>query len=343
MMLSQAIKDIIEGKNLSEQLAFEAMNQIMEGRATDAQIAGYLIGMRVKGETVDEITGGAKSLASKCARIHPAVDFCVDPVGTGGDCTNTFNISSTSAIVAAAAGVSVAKHGNRSVSSKSGSADFYEALGINISLKPAAVQKCIEDIGFGFMFAQTFHPAMRFAAPVRKQLGVRTMFNLLGPLSNPAGAQGQVLGVYEKEIMNFAAQTLRNLGERQALIVHGGDGTDEITNTGETYITELKDGEIVDYTIVPEIFGIKRCQLSDLQGGDAKENAAISLDIFRGKKGPMRDVVVMNSAATIYVGQKAGSLAQGMLIAQQTIDSGAAMEKLEEIREFTNREELTRL
>lgn len=343
MMLSQAIKDIIEGKNLSEQLAFDAMNQIMEGNATEAQIAGYLIGMRVKGETVEEITGGAKSLASKCARIHPAVDFCVDPVGTGGDCTNTFNISSTSAIVAAAAGVSVAKHGNRSVSSSSGSADFYEALGVNISLKPAAVQKCIEEIGFGFMFAPTFHPAMRFAAPVRKQLGVRTMFNLLGPLSNPAGAQGQVLGVYEKEIMHFTAQTLRNLGEKQALIVHGSDGTDEITNTGETYITELKDGEIVEYTIVPEIFGMKRCKLSDLQGGSAQENAKIGLDIFSGKKGPMRDIVIMNSAATIYVGQKAKSLAEGMLFAAQAIDSGAAMRKLEEIREYTNRKELVEL
>lgn len=342
-MISQAIRELTQGRNLSEQLANDAMNQIMEGNATDAQIAGYLIAMRMKGETVEEITGGAKSLASKCARIHPKVGFCVDPVGTGGDCTNTFNISSTAAIVASAAGVSVAKHGNRSVSSLSGSADFYEALGINIGLSPAAVEKCIEKIGFGFMFAPTFHPAMRFAAPVRKQLGIRTMFNLLGPLSNPAGAQGQVLGVYERDIMKFAAQTLKNLGEKQAIVVHGSDGTDEITNTGETYITELKNGKIVEYTIVPEIFGLQRCTLDELQGGTAQENVKISLDIFGGKKGPMRDVIIMNAGAIIYVGQQAGSLAEGMLKAQYAIDSGAVLEKLEQIRTYTNSEELKAL
>jgi len=343
MQISHAIKTIIEGKNLTQQEAYDAIDQIMSGKATDAQIAGLLIGLRVKGETVDEITGGARALAEKANRIHPKVPFCVDPVGTGGDGTNTFNISSTAAIVAAAGGACVAKHGNRSVSSRSGSADFYESIGINIALSPAAVERCIEEIGFGFMFAPTFHPAMRFAGPVRKQLAVRNIFNILGPLSNPAAANAQVLGVYSQEIMPFIAKTLQNLGEKHSLVVHGSDGSDEITNTGLTYVLEVFPDRIEEYTIVPEQFGLPVYTLQDLQGGTPAENVQISLDIFNGQKGAHRDIVVLNAAATLYVGQQAASLAEAVVLAQETLDSGKAMAKLEEIRAFTNRDDIRNL
>ncbi len=343
MQISHAIKTIIEGKNLTQQEAYDAIDQIMSGKATDAQIAGLLIGLRVKGETVDEITGGARALAEKANRIHPKVPFCVDPVGTGGDGTNTFNISSTAAIVAAAGGACVAKHGNRSVSSRSGSADFYESIGINIALSPAAVERCIEEIGFGFMFAPTFHPAMRFAGPVRKQLAVRNIFNILGPLSNPAAANAQVLGVYSLEIMPFIAKTLQNLGEKHSLVVHGSDGSDEITNTGLTYVLEVFPDRIEEYTIVPEQFGLPVYTLQDLQGGTPAENVQISLDIFNGQKGAHRDIVVLNAAATLYVGQQAASLAEAVVLAQETLDSGKAMAKLEEIRAFTNRDDIRNL
>ena len=343
MQITHAIRTIVEGNNLTEQECYDAIDQIMSGKATDAQIAGLLIALRVKGETVEEITGGARALAEKANRIYPKVPFCVDPVGTGGDGTNTFNISSTAAIVASAGGACVAKHGNRSVSSRSGSADFYESIGINIALSPAAVERCIEEIGFGFMFAPNFHPAMRFAGPVRKQLAVRNIFNILGPLSNPAAAKGQVLGVYSREIMPFIAKTLQNLGEKHSLVVHGSDGSDEVTNTGITYILEVFPDRIDEYTITPEQFGLPICTLSDLQGGSPDENAQISLDIFKGQKGPHRDIVVMNAAATLYVGQQAPTFAEAIQLAQNTLDSGRALAKLEEIRLFTNREDIRNL
>lgn len=343
MQITHAIRTIIDKKNLTEQEAYDAIDQIMSGQATDAQIAGLLVALRVKGETVEEITGGARALAEKANRIHPKVDFCVDPVGTGGDGTNTFNISSTAAIVAAAAGACVAKHGNRSVSSRSGSADFYESIGINIALSPAAVERSIEEIGFGFMFAPTFHPAMRFAGPVRRQLAVRNIFNILGPLSNPAAADGQVLGVYDEAIMPFIAKTLQNLGEKHSLVVHGSDGSDEITNTGITYISEVFPDRILNYTITPEQFGLPVYTLADLQGGTPEENAQISLDLLKGQKGAHRDIVVLNAAATIYVGQKASSLEEAVRIAAETIDSGKAFAKLEEIRAYTNRDDIKSL
>ena len=343
MQITHAIRTIVEGKNLTQQECYDAIDQIMSGKATDAQIAGLLIALRIKGETVDEITGGARALAEKANRIYPKVPFCVDPVGTGGDGTNTFNISSTAAIVAAAGGACVAKHGNRSVSSRSGSADFYESIGINIALSPAAVERCIEEIGFGFMFAPNFHPAMRFAGPVRKQLAVRNIFNILGPLSNPAAAKGQVLGVYSREIMPFIAQTLQNLGEKHSLVVHGSDGSDEITNTGITYVLEVFPDRIDEYTISPKQFGLPRYTLEDLQGGSPAENAQISIEIFNGQKGAHRDIVVLNAAATLYVGQRAPSLADAVVLAQETLDSGKALAKLEEIRAFTNRDDIRNL
>ncbi len=343
MKITHAIKTMIDGKDLTEQEAYEAIDQVMSGQATDAQIAGLLVALRVKGEAVAEITGGARALAEKANRIHPKVDFCVDPVGTGGDGTNTFNISSTAAIVAAAAGANVAKHGNRSVSSRSGSADFYESIGINIALSPLAVERSIEETGFGFMFAPNFHPAMRFAGPVRRQLGVRNIFNILGPLSNPASANAQVLGVYDQAIMPFIAKTLQNLGEKHSMVVHGSDGSDEITNAGETYVLEVFPDHIDEYTITPEQFGLPRYTLDDIQGGTPEENAQISLRILQGEKGPHRDIVVLNAAATIYVGQKAASMAEAITIAQDVLDSGKAMRKLDEIREFTNRDEIRNL
>lgn len=343
MQITHAIRTIVEGKDLTQQECYDAIDQIMSGKATDAQIAGLLIALRIKGETVDEITGGARALAEKANRIYPKVPFCVDPVGTGGDGTNTFNISSTAAIVAAAGGACVAKHGNRSVSSRSGSADFYESIGINIALSPAAVERCIEEIGFGFMFAPNFHPAMRFAGPVRKQLAVRNIFNILGPLSNPAAAKGQVLGVYSREIMPFIAQTLQNLGEIHSMVVHGSDGSDEITNTGITYVLEVFPDRIDEYTISPEQFGLPRYTLEDLQGGSPAENAQISIEIFNGQKGAHRDIVVLNAAATLYVGQRAPSLAEAVILAQKTLDTGKALAKLEEIRAFTNRDDIRNL
>ena len=343
MHITHAIKSIIEGKNLTEQESYDAIDQVMSGKATDAQIAGLLVALRVKGETVEEITGGARALAEKANRIHPKVPFCVDPVGTGGDGTNTFNISSTAAIVAAAAGACVAKHGNRSVSSRSGSADFYESIGINIALSPAAVERCIEEIGFGFMFAPTFHPAMRFAGPVRRQLAVRNIFNILGPLSNPASANAQVLGVYDQAIMPFIAKTLQNIGEKHSMVVHGSDGSDEITNTGITYVIEVFPDHMDEYTLSPEQFGLPVYTLEDLQGGTPEENVEIALDIFKGQKGAHRDIVVLNAAATLYVGRQAKSMAEAVTLAQDALDSGKALAKLEEIRIFTNRDDIKSL
>lgn len=336
MHIKQAIQNIIDGKNLTEDESYDAIYEVMSGEASDAQIAGLLIALRVKGETVAEITGAARALTERANRINPKVPICVDPVGTGGDGTNTFNISSTAAIVAAAGGAFVAKHGNRSISSKCGSADFYEAVGINIALTPKAVERCIEEVGFGFMFAPNFHPAMRFAGPVRRQLAIRNIFNVLGPLSNPAGAKAQVLGVYDRKMMSFIAQTLQRLGEQHSLVVHGSDGSDEITNTGVTYISEVFPDRVEEYTISPEQFGMTTYKLEDIVGGSPEENVEISMDIFRGKKGPHRDIVALNAAATLYVAGLAETFADAIRLADETIESGKALRKLEEIKAFTN-------
>ena len=338
-MIEQAIQLLAEGKDLTHGMAYASMNRIMEGEATDAQIAAFLMGLRIKGETVEEMTGGARSLAEKCIRIRPKVPFCVDPVGTGGDRTGTFNISSTAAIIASAAGACVAKHGNRSVSSRSGSADLYEALGIDIQLSPRAVESCIENTGFGFMFAPVFHPAMRHASPVRRKLGIRTLFNILGPLSNPANAGGQVLGVYERKIMPFAAHTLVNLGVSRALVVHGSDGSDEITTTGDTFVMEIEGESIQEYVVKPEDFGLARRSLFELQGGLPEDNARITMEILEGIKGAARDIVLLNAAATIYIGKAARSLAEGVEMASHAIDSGAAKAQLDRIVTYTRQAE----
>ncbi len=308
----------------------------MEGQATDAHIASFLTALRIKGETVEEITGAAKVMREKVTRIK-APEYTVDTCGTGGDMSHTFNISTTSALIVAACGVPVAKHGNRSVSSSCGSADVLEALGIKIDLEPQKVEKCLESTGFGFMFAPLFHPAMKYAIGPRREMGIRTVFNILGPLTNPAGAERQVLGVFNDKLTEPLASVLANLGVKHAFIVHGEDGLDEITNSDKTKISELKDGKIGTYFIAPEDFGFKRAKKQYLVGGNAEDNAKIMIDILEGKKGPKREIVIMNAAAALITGGRANSFAEAVEKASHAIDSGAAREKLKEIKEVSNK------
>ncbi|HBP38060.1 MAG TPA: anthranilate phosphoribosyltransferase, partial [Clostridiales bacterium] len=300
-MIAQAIRKISEGQDLSRQEAFEAISEIVSGQASEVQIAGFLVGLRVKGETVDEITGGVRSLLAAANRIRPRIAGCVDPVGTGGDCTGTFNISSATALVAAGAGACIAKHGNRSVSSRSGSADLFEALGLDLSLTPAEAERCLEETGFAFLFAPIYHPAMRYAAPVRRQLGVRSLFNLLGPLANPAGANSMLLGVCDAGLLPFMTETLRELGVSRAMTVSGRDHTDEISLAGPTDYCELRDGVISSGVLTPEQFGLARAKLSAIGGGTPAENASLVEAILNGRTGAPRDVVLLNAAATLYV------------------------------------------
>jgi anthranilate phosphoribosyltransferase len=313
-----------------------AVRDIMEGKATDAQIASFLTALRIKGETVEEITGAAKVMREKAKTIK-APDYTIDTCGTGGDISHTFNISTTSALIVAACGIPVAKHGNRSVSSHCGSADVLEALGVKIDLEPEKVQRCLEATGFGFMFAPLFHPAMKYAIGPRREMGIRTVFNILGPLTNPAGAKRQVLGVFNDALTEPLAKVLANLGATHAFIVHGEDGLDEITNTDKTKITELKDQRIDTYFITPEDLGFTRAKKEDLLGGTAEENAQITIDILKGKKGPKRDITLMNAAVALIAGDMAKSLSEAVKKASEAIDSGAAFKKLEEIRVVTNR------
>ncbi len=335
-MIKEAIKLSVEGSNLSEEEMTGAMRDIMEGNATDAQIGAFLTAMRVKGETIDEITGAARVMREKVRGIK-APEFTVDTCGTGGDMSNTFNISTTSALIVAACGVPVAKHGNRSVSSSCGSADVLEALGIKIDLTPEKVEQCLEETGFGFMFAPLFHPAMKYAIGPRKEMGIRTVFNILGPLTNPAGAGRQVLGVFSDKLTETLAEVLKNLGTRHAFVVHGEDGLDEITNTDRTRVSELKNNKVVTYFISPEDFNLKKAEKGDLGGGNADENARITIEILDGKKGPKRDIVVMNAAAALITGEKAGDFSEAVEAASRAIDSGAARAKLDEVKEASNR------
>ncbi len=335
-MIKEAVNLLTDRRDLSEEQMAEAMRDIMEGRATDAQIACFLTALRMKGETVAEITGAARVMREKVTRIKAPADT-VDTCGTGGDMSRTFNISTTSAIVVAACGVPVAKHGNRSVSSSCGSADVLEALGIKIDLDPLKVEKCLEETGFGFMFAPLFHPAMKYATGPRREMGIRTIFNILGPLTNPAGAERQVLGVFSDELTAPMAEVLANLGVRHAFIVHGEDGLDEITSTDRTKISELKDGSVRTYYISPEDTGLPRARKEDLAGGDAGENAKITMNILEGEKGPKRDIVIMNAAAALIAGGRAHDLKEAAGRAAAAIDTGAAIEKLRKIREVSNR------
>ncbi len=335
-MIKEALNLVVQRKDLSEEQMIGVMRQIMEGNATDAQIGALLTALRMKGETIEEITGAAKVMREKVAAIK-APPYTVDTCGTGGDMSHTFNISTTTAIVVASCGVPVAKHGNRSVSSSCGSADVLESLGIKIDLEPQKVEQCLEQTGFGFMFAPLFHPAMKFAIGPRKEMGMRTIFNILGPLTNPAGAERQVLGVFSGKLTEPMAQVLGNLGVKHAFVVHGEDGLDEITNTSKTKVTELKDGKIETYFISPEDFGISTAAKDDLSGGSAVDNAKITIDILEGQKDPKRDIVLMNSAAALVTGNKGNNFTDAISIAADAIDSGAARKKLDDIREVSNK------
>jgi anthranilate phosphoribosyltransferase len=334
-VITDAIKKVVEFKNLDENEAIDVMNEIMSGKATQSQIASILTALRMKGETPVEIASFAKVMREFATKINPKVDKLVDTCGTGGDSLNTFNISTTVAFVVAGCNVAVAKHGNRSVSSKCGSADVLEALGVNLDIPPKKVEECIEKVGIGFLFAPLYHSAMKHALPVRKEIGIRTVFNVLGPLTNPANADYQVVGVYDGNLTEKIAEVLKLLNIRGAMVVHGS-GMDEITTTGETKISELKDGEIKTYTITPEEFGFKRANIDELKGGDAKENARILREILDGKEGAKRDIVLINAAAALYVCNEAKSLEEGIKMAEKSIDGGKAMEKLEKLVEFTN-------
>lgn len=328
--MNRFISKLVEGKDLNSGEAEEAMKLIMSGSATDAQIGGFLTALRMKGETVDEISACAGVMRTFAQRIDPKVDgTLVDTCGTGGDKIKTFNISTISAFVIAGAGIPIAKHGNRSVTSKAGSADLLEALGMKMDMAPKDVEKAIEDIGIGFMFAPTFHRAMKYAIGPRKEIGIRTVFNILGPLTNPANAQAQILGVYDADLTEKMASVLGNLGTERALVVHGIGGLDEISTFGETKVSELKNGVVDTYKLKPEDFEIERVTPEELSGGDAKQNADIAVRLLKDKEsGARRDIVLLNSAAGIYVGGMADSIADGISAAEESIDSGAAYDKL---------------
>jgi anthranilate phosphoribosyltransferase len=333
-MIKEAVGMLVSGRSLSADEAALVMEEIMEGRATPAQLGSFLTALRIKGETAEEITGFAGVMREKAT--HVVIDGSViDIVGTGGDGANTFNISTAAAFVAAGAGLRVAKHGNRAASSRCGSADVLETLGVNIELSADEVRRCIEEVGIGFMFAQSFHPAMKYAASPRREIGIRTVFNILGPLTNPAGARYQVLGVADKSQMEKISSALEKLGSRHALVVRGEDGLDEITITGPTLVHEVKDHVIKHYIIRPEDFGLMRADLTALKGGTSAENAEIVRLVLSGERSPRRDVVVLNAAAALYAGDRTTSLQEGTALATEIIDSKRAMAKLEGLVEFT--------
>lgn len=335
--LKGILAKLSEGKDLTKDEAMYTQDMILTGQATEAQIACILTALKMKGETLDEITGFAAVLRDKANTISPDVDNYVDLVGTGGDCTYSFNISTTSAFVVAASGLPVAKHGNRSISSKSGAGDVLEALGVNIAADPDVVKKCVEEVGIGFMFAPHFNPAMKYVGKVRKDLVFRTIFNILGPLSNPSRAKAMVVGVYTSKLTDVIAKAMMNIGVERAFVVSGCDNMDEITLTGGTTISEIKDGRVNTFTVTPEQFGFKRCGLDELQGGDGTVNAGITKDILSGKeKGAKRDIVLLNAGATLYVGGMADSIQAGIRLAQETIDSGKALKTLEALVNASN-------
>ncbi|CUT02226.1 anthranilate phosphoribosyltransferase [Candidatus Chrysopegis kryptomonas] len=336
-MIKNAIAKLVQKQDLTFEESYFAMRQIMNGEADHAQIAGFLVGLRMKGESAHEIAGCAKAMIEKSLRIEFQDDNLIDTCGTGGDEVGTFNISTASAIVASAVGVKVAKHGNRAVSSKCGSADVLRELGVKIELTPEQAKICLEEIGLAFIFAPLYHTSMKYAGPVRQSLGIRTIFNILGPLTNPAGAKRQLLGVFAENLTEKIANVLKELGSKHALVVHGAGGIDEISISGHTKISELKNGEIKTYEISPEDFGLKRWDINLILGGDAKTNAGIIKRLLEGEKGPQRDVVLLNSGAAIYVSGLADSISEGIEMAKEAIDSGKAKKKLEDLIELTNK------
>jgi anthranilate phosphoribosyltransferase len=333
-MIKEAIKTLVSGKSLTMDEAASVMEEIMSGEATPAQFGAFVTALRLKGETVDEIVGLARTMRARAVPVvinGPAVDTC----GTGGDGAGTFNISTAAAFVAAAAGLTVAKHGNRAMSSRCGSADVLEALGVRIDLNAEQAKICLEQVGIGFMFAPIFHPAMKYAAPSRREIGIRTVFNLLGPLTNPAGARAQVVGVAEAALMKKLALALRGLGCEHALVVHGEDGLDEITITGKTGICELRDGRIKSYSISPEDFGLSRASLDSLICSSLDENTARLREVLAGAPGPPQDVVLLNAAAALLAADRVGTLQQGVNLAQELISDRQSLKKLEQLIAFS--------
>ncbi len=334
-MIREAIGRVIRGEDLDFETSKAVMYEMMDGTATQAQMGSFLTALRMKGETIDEITAFATVMREKGVKIEPVRDV-MEIVGTGGDEVGTFNISTTAAFITAAAGVPVAKHGNRSVSSRSGAADVLENLGANITITPEQCEKVLEETNITFMFAQVYHSSMKYAAPVRKEIGVRTVFNILGPLSNPAGAKMQLMGVYDKKLVDPLAKVLSNLGVIRGFAVCGSDGLDEVTLTGPTDVCEIREGVLKSYEITPEQVGLTRCELKSLIGGTPEENAQITRDILTGKdQGPKREVAVFNAACAIYLGIDGYTLKDAVEKAQQVIDSGAAAQKLEEFVKAT--------
>jgi anthranilate phosphoribosyltransferase len=334
-MIAELIRKVADGRDLAPEEAHGAMTEIMEGQASPVQLASFLVALRMKGETVAEVTEFARVMREHAVRVAPRRRPLVDTCGTGGDVMKTFNVSTAAAFVAAGAGLAVAKHGNRSVSSKCGSADVLEALSVRVERPPEEVARCVDEIGIGFMFAPAFHPAMKHAMPVRRELGLRTVFNALGPLTNPAGAEAQVIGVYSPALTELHAGALRNLGCRRAFVVHGLDGLDELSTVGATRVTELRDGELKTYELTPEELGLRRSTAEEIAGAAPADNAGTLVGVLEGRDGPKRDIVLLNAAAAIAAGGLTDTLAEGLAAAAEAVDSGAAVAKLNALREFT--------
>jgi anthranilate phosphoribosyltransferase len=334
-VIQEVLAQLLDGHDLTRDEARSVMNEIMAGDATPAQIGGFLVALRLKGETADEIAGCAEGMRDHVVPVRPASRDLVDTAGTGGDGGKTFNISTAAALVAAAAGAHVAKHGNRSVSSQTGSADVLEELGFDLDLPPERIAQSIDELGFGFMFAPTHHPAMRHAAPVRRELAARTVFNVLGPLTNPAGARAQVVGVYSPTLVQTIAQVLSRLGAHRAFVVHGAFGVDELSPAGPNLVCEVVDGAVHEREIDPLDLGVPRCDPQELRGGSAVENAAAIRDVFNGGNGGRRSAILLNAAGAIAAGGHAEDLREGLELAREALDSGAAAERLEQLAAFT--------
>ncbi|MTI65300.1 MAG: anthranilate phosphoribosyltransferase [Firmicutes bacterium] len=330
-MLKFAMDKLLKNEDLTESEMIDAMSEIMNGDAKPSQIGGFLVALRMKGETIKEIVGASKVMRNKALKVNIEKDYAIDTCGTGGDGKDTFNISTIVAFVAAAAGVSIVKHGNRSVSSKCGSADVLEGLGIDIKLSPNDVEKCVNQLNIGFMFAPNFHRAMKHAIGPRKELGIRTIFNILGPLTNPAMVKGQVLGVFDESLTDVLAEVLKELGVERAMVVHGLDGLDEITITTKTKVSELKNGKINTYYIDPRKYHIPLVKHKEIIGGTPNDNKEIALNILKGERGARRNIVLLNAAAAIYVGKKANSFQEGLEKAKEVIDMGLALKKMNEL------------
>jgi len=334
-MIREAIAALVDGRSLTEAEAAAVMEEIMSGEATPAQFGAFVTALRLKGETVDEIAGMARVMREKARRVH-VEGVLLDTCGTGGDARGTFNVSTAAAFVAAGAGARVAKHGNRAMTSRCGSADVLEALGARIDLSPEQVKACLEETGVGFMFAPSFHPAMKFAAGPRREIGVRTVFNILGPLTNPAGAACQVLGVADPSLAETMALVLARLGGRRALVVHGRDGLDEMSISGPTLVCELAEGQVRQYEVTPQEVGLALSEAASVAGGTPEENAAALREVLAGRPGPRRDIVLLNAAAGLVALERAAALAEGVALAAGAIDSGAARERLERFVAVTN-------